>query len=94
MYTPVMYTPVISVLIAVNELAIQCQQEKTVHVTVMWLSLRNASINMPPPPQKKIIKPEHALACHLSLSSAQLVSYVMATLLIGSLSFVILSYIL
>jgi hypothetical protein len=49
------YTPVISVLIAGNELAIQCQhvhrrtkeKEKTVHVTVMWFSLRNASINMP-----------------------------------------------
>ena len=49
------YTQVISVLIAGNELAIQCQhvhrrtkeKEKTVHVTVMWLSLRNASINMP-----------------------------------------------
>ena len=75
-YTQVKYTPVISVLIAVNELAIQYQQGKTAHVTIMWLSLRNASINTPQ-------KTGHAIACHLSLSPVQLVSYVMATLLIG-----------
>jgi len=90
------YTPVISVLIAGNELAIRCQHvhrrtkenEKTLHVTVMWLSLHNASINTP---AKK--KTGHANSCHLSLSSLQLVSYIMATLLIGVCIFFILSFI-